>query len=203
MEEKNDMSRGVIIAIIILAIVALVGYFILNKSLKNDNDAIEDMVPDVMDENKSFDEVGSFMGTETYGEKESGANIELVLNDDKTATLVLVYDETKKYEGTYTKKDNEITFTSNSSVNTDTNNMENYNTNDNLNMTEEDDASDTNAPKENDDSDTNSPEENDKTKEDTFVFTVSDGSLYYHSQETNEKIKMNKVSKNDLNYINE
>ena len=62
MEEKHDTSRNIIIAILVIAIIAVLGYFIYTSTLDNEEEAIpnevEDTVPDVND--NTFDEIGAY-----------------------------------------------------------------------------------------------------------------------------------------------
>lgn len=174
MEEKNDTSKNIIIAIIVIVLALLIGYFIYTSTLKDDEKTIEDDVNDVIDDVKdnSFDEVGAFSGMETYGDEEASGKVELVLNKDKTATFALHYKEDKIYSGTYVKSDNTITLT----------------------------TSDTNITDTSDKTDTKEK----TTTEDTskvFTFTIEDNDLYYTSEETNNKIKLTKTDKDTLQYI--
>ena len=183
MEEKHDTSRNIIIAIIVIAIIAVLGYFIYTSTLDNDEEAItnevEDMVDDATDNNNDneFDEVGAYTGMETYGDEEATATIELVLNDDNTATLVLAYDETSEYSGTYTKDGDNITFTADNEEETTTDNSVIDDTNDSVGTTTE------------------------NTDNTTFSFTVKDDNLYYTSKETNEDVMLDKVDRDTLQYI--
>lgn len=183
MEEKHDTSRNIIIAILVIAIIAVLGYFIYTSTLDNEEEAIpnevEDTVPEVT--NDEFDEVGAYSGMETYGDEEATGTVELILNDDKTASLALAYDDTKEYTGTYTKNSDKITFTA-----------DDENSSDNDGMVEDtiDDI-------------TNNEDDNENTNSNntTFTFTISDDTLYFTSDETGEEIKLDKVSTNTLQYL--
>ena len=204
MEEKNDTSRNIIIAIIVIAIIAVIGYFIYNSTLKNDVDntldGANDVIDDITNDNDNFDEVGAFLGKETYGDEEATANIELVLNRDKTASLVLVYNDTQKYTGTYTKSGKTITFTVDTTNNT-SNNDTIDNTANNGNNTNNNTTNDNNTI--NDNTTNDNTVNNNTTNGKTFTFTISDDDLYYTSKETNNKIKLDKVDRDTLQYINE
>lgn len=180
MEEKNDTNRSIIIAIIVIAIIAVLGYFIYASTLDNEEDAItdeiEDMVDDTDDDNE-FDEVGAYTGMETYGDEQATGTIELILEEDGTATLVLAYDDTKEYTGTYTKVGNNITFTADSE------------TTDNDNSVIDDALED----------DTN--DETTESSSTTFNFMIENEALYYTSEETNEDVMLDKVERNTLQYI--
>lgn len=193
MDEQSNTGRNIIIAIIVIAIIAVLGYFIYNSTLKDDAKAIEDdideVVPD-MDKDE-FDEVGAFSGMETYGDEAANARIELVLNEDKTASLVLNYGSTEKYEGTYTKDGDTITFTTNGTNNDTTDNTANNS------------ASGSNGKNDTTDNAVDDKADNQTSSAKTFTFTIEDNSLYYTSLETNEKVKLDKTSRDTLQYINE
>ncbi len=191
MEEKHDTSRNIIIAIIVIAIIAVLGYFIYNSTLDNDEEAITNEVEDMVDDNDNnneFDEVGAYSGMETYGDEEATGTIELVLADDGTATLVLAYDETSEYTGTYNKNGDSITFTADTEEETDTNNsVIDDATNDNDTTTGDDTTGTT----------------NESTSNTTFNFRIDNDTLYYTSKETNEEVMLDKVERNTLQYIEE
>ena len=180
MEEKHDTSRNIIIAILVIAIIAVLGYFIYTSTLDNEEEAIPNETPEVVPEvtEDEFDEIGAYTGMETYGDEESTGTVELILNDDNTASLALVYNDTKEYTGTYTKDGDEITFTADNETTSEDNSVLD-------NVTD-------NAENETTDSDNN---------ETTFTFTVSDDTLYFTSDETGEEIKLDKVNENTLQYL--
>ena len=180
MEEKHNASRNIIIAIIVIAIIAILGYLVYASTLDNDTQAIPDEVEDMVDENNEFDEVGSYTGMETYGDEEATGTIELVLKKDNTAILVLAYDDTKEYTGTYTKDGDNIILTADTEEKTTDNSVLEENANNNT-----------------------TGQTTDKTSNETFNFTVNDDTLYYTSKETNEEIKLDKVDRNTLQYIEE
>ncbi len=180
MKEKNDTSRSIIIAIIVIAIIAILGYFVYTSTLNSDEDAITDEIESIVDDTDDtaeFDEVGAYTGMETYGDEQATGTIELVLDEDGTATLVLAYDDTKKYTGTYSKSGDNITFIADT-LSTDTDNSL-------LDDATEDDT-------------------NDSTTEDSnaiFNFIIENDMLYYTSEETNEEVSLDKVERNTLQYI--
>ena len=188
MEEKHDTSRNIIIAILVIAIIAVLGYFIYTSTLDNEEEAIpnevEDTVPEVND--NTFDEIGAYSGMETYGDEEATGTVELILNDDNTASLALIYDDTREYTGTYTKDGDTITFTA-----------DDENTSDNDGVVEDtiDDITNNEDNTDNNDNNTNS------NNETTFTFTISDDTLYFTSEETGDEIKLDKVSTNTLQYL--
>lgn len=189
MEEKHDTSRNIIIAIIVIAIIAVLGYFVYTSTLDNDDEAISNEVEDMVDEdnnnNNEFDEVGSYTGMETYGDDEATGTIELVLEEDGTATLVLAYNDTNEYTGTYNKNGDSITFTASSEEETNTDNSV------------VDDATDSIV------GDDTTGTTNENTSDETFDFTINDDKLYYTSKETNEEVMLDKVERNTLQYIEE
>ncbi len=190
MEEKHDTSRNIIIAVLVIAIIAILGYFVYTSTLDNEEEAIPNEVEDIVDDDETFNEVGSYTGMETFGDDEATGTIELVLANDGTGTLVLAYEDTNEYTGTYRKSGNSITFTADSKEETNTDNSVVDDTIDNIT-----------------DSDDNGDNVKGETSEDvtseTFNFRIENGTLYYTSKETGEDVVLDKVKRNTLQYIEE
>ena len=190
MEEIHDTSRNILIAIIIIVIIAIVGYFIYNATLDNEEEAIPNDTNDNIVE-EEFDEIGTYSGMETYGEEEATGTVELELETDGTATLVLVYNDTNEYKGTYTKNGDNITFTANSNESAATESLTEEALDGDEEIIEDGDI----------DNNTNDDIDTEDNSNKTFEFKIKNNTLVYLSAETGSEVMLTKVDKNTLEYI--
>ena len=190
MEEKHDTSRNILIAIIIIVIIAIVGYFIYNATLDNEEEAIPNDTNDNIVE-EEFDEIGTYSGMETYGEEAATGTVELELETDGTATLVLVYNDTNEYKGTYTKNGDNITFTANSNESAATESLTEEALDGDEEIIEDGDI----------DNNTNDDIDTEDNSNKTFEFKIKNNTLVYLSAETGSEVMLTKVDKNTLEYI--
>lgn len=191
MEEKNT-SMTVIIVIIVLLIVGLIAYFVMNnmqgEEAEEPQTAENDTIDDTSD--KEVDVTGAYTGTYNKNSNiaEDAADaitdndsdrvvVELLLEEDGTATFVKEGDTNLNVTGTYTHNNEKVTLTVTGNDNTTDENTADNETNDN--------TDDTNA------------------EETIYEFNINiDGSLSYKDDSTStDTVTLNKTDKENLEYI--
>ncbi len=192
MDDKKNNSMTIIIVIIAIALAALVAFFVFNSMDNKDNTnetttTENDTTDDTSDE--STDVAGAYTGTYNKNSnvledaadavtdnEEDRVTVELVLEEDGTATFVKTGDTEETIRGTYTYSDGKVILTR---------------TNNNV-----DETTDT---EENADQDT----DNTTDADNTYEFTVNvDGSLSYKEKDTStDMVMLNKTDRDNLKHI--
>ncbi len=204
MDDKKNNSMTIIIVIVAIALAALAAFFVFNSMDNKDNTSgptttENDTTDDTSDE--STDVAGAYTGTYNKNSnvledaadavtdnKEDRVTVELVLEEDGTATFVKTGDTEETIRGTYTHSDGKVILTR-----TD-------------NATDEDtDVADDKATTDNDITDDETT--TDKTDADdtdrTYEFTINvDGSLSYKEKDTStDMVMLNKTDRSNLKHI--
>ena len=208
-DKKNNSAVTIIIIIILLALAALIAYFVFGGSMGNDSSADRttttenEEIDDTSEE--EIDVAGAYTGTYNKNSnmledaadavtdnEEDRVTVELLLEEDGTATFVKSGDEDETITGNYTYHDKKIILTRTDATNDETEEAAKT-TDDKDTTTDEDVTTDT----------TDSTDETHTDNGETYEFTVNDdGSLSYTEKDTSsDKVTLHKTDRNNLKHI--